>query len=169
MYQLGKSFDAGDVIAPASLTTAVTGKRVMARNAQNVNFLIHVGAAGTGTEDLILKLQQFTASSSGTSAALVVDHVWVKAAAALAGTETWTKVANAATDGTITLPGATYAADELLIVAEINTKDLTDGFDYVGLTMPNTTLSNARVGSATAVLSDLTIRRSPANMAPTLF
>ena len=169
MYQLGYRFDLGDVIAPASLTTAVTGKRVMARNAQNVNFLVNVGAAGTGTEDLILKIQQFTAASSGTSANLVVDHVWVKAATALDGTETWTKVANAATDGTITLVGATYAAKQLLVLVEVNTKDLTDGFDYCGLTMPNTTLANARVGAATAVLADLVTKRSPNNLQPTLF
>lgn len=169
MYKLGYTFDVGEAIAPVSMTTAVTGKRVMARNARNVNFLINLGAAGTGVEDLILKLQQFTASSAGTSANLVVDHVWVKSATLLAGTESWVKVANAATDGTITLLGTTYAIKQLQVLIEVNTQDLTDGFDYAGLTMPNTTLVNARVGSVTALLADLNVRRSPDKLAPTLF
>lgn len=168
MYKLGYTFDVGIGASTAALTAAVTGKRVNLRQMQNLNFVALVTAAGTGTEDLVFKTQQFTASSGGTTANLVCDHVWVKAATALAGTETWTRIANAATDGTFTLPGATYAADQVIVLFEINTKDLTDGYDYASLSTTST-LTNTRNGTILALPADLVTRRGPANMPATLY
>lgn len=168
MYKLGYTFDVGIGGATAALTGALTGKRVNLRNMQNLNFVALLTAAGTGTEDLVFKTQQFTASSSGTTANLVCDHAWVKANTTLDGTEQWVRVANAATDGTFTLAGATYAAKQCIVLFEVNTKDLTDGFDYASLSTTST-LTNTRNGTILALPADLTVRRSPDKLAPTLY
>ena len=173
MYKLGYTFDIGIGAAPVDFNTAgATGKRVMLRNAQSVNFVCALAVAGGGTDDDVFTLSQHTAASAGTTAALKVDHVWVKAAVALAGTESWTKVAVGVAgvgSGTITLPGATYAADQVIMLVEVNTKDLTDGFDYASLSIADPGAGGTRVGTMLTVLTDLNVRRDPANLQPTLF
>lgn len=177
MYELGYRFDLGPVIAPVDLSAAaVTGKRVMARNAQNVNFVVFKGAEA-GTDDPVLTFQQFTASSAGTTAALLIDHYWVKSANTLAGTETWTRVNNTS-DGnpytpgvntinaTLTLTG--LAGKQAIVVVEVNTKDLTDTFDYCSVNAAKAG-TTAQLGGILTILGDLVTKRSPGNLQPTLF
>lgn len=168
MYKAGYTFDVGFGAYNANVaSTATTGKRVYVRDCQNINFLVFLSAASTGTEDAVFTLNQHTAVSSGTTTALVADHYWVKAAATMDGTETWTKVTNAATDGTITLAGATYATDEAIVLIEVNTKDLKDTtYGWVSLSLADVG-SNARVCAILAVPADLQIRRGLTNMKAT--
>lgn len=168
MYKLGYTFDIGLGGWSADVaTTAVTGKRVNVRDCQNLNFVAFLAAAGSGSEDLVFTLSQHTAVSAGTTAGLVVDHVWIKSATTLDGTETWSKVANAATDGTFTLTGATYAAKQCIVVFEVNVKDLKDTtYDWASLSIadPGT---GTRQTTILAVPADLQVRRSPANLKAT--
>lgn len=169
MLKLGYTFDVGAVAAPVDLTTAgFTGLRVCLKNAQSCAFVIPVAAAGSGTEDLVFTLKEHNAASSGTTQNLpIITTAWVKSATTLANTETWTKITQAA-GATLTLAGATYAAKQLILVVQVNTKDVDDGFDYVSLSVadPGTV---SRLGAGLTLLSDLTVRRDPANLQPVLF
>lgn len=177
MYELGKGFDLGPVIAPVDLSAAaVTGKRVMARNAQNVNFVVFKGVEA-GTDDPVLTFQQFTAVSAGTTSALLIDHYWVKSAVTLAGTETWTRVNNTS-DGNVYTPGVNtinatvtltgLAGKQAIVVIEVNTKDLADGNDYCSVNTAKAG-TTAQIGGILTVLGDLVTKRSPSNLQPTLF
>lgn len=165
MYKLGYTFDLSPAIVPVDLSGgAQTGKRVNLRNAQSVNVVVFKGLE-SGTDDPVLTLQQHKVSSSGTPANLLVDHYWKKSAVSLAGTETWTKVTQAASQ-TVTL--TSEAANQGIYVIEINTKDLTDGYDYVSVNTADAG-STAQLGCVFYVLADLTVRRDPANLRAGLF
>lgn len=165
MYQLGKSFDLGPAIVPVDLSGgAQTGKRVMLRNAQSLNIVVYKGLEA-GTDDPVLTLNQWQALSGGSAAALNVDHYWAKAAVSLLGTTTWSKV-TMASGRTVTL--TSQAANQGIYVIEINTKDLTDGYDYVSVDTADAG-STAQLGGILYILTDLTVRRDPANLQATLY
>lgn len=175
MLKLGYTVDFGSVTPPTDAHVgAVTGKRVMLRNAQSICFVVVLGAAGSGTDNVVLTFNEHTASSGGTTTALGagtnangVTTWWLKAATTLAGTETWAKQTQAAAS-TVTLTGATYAADQALIAVQINTKDLDDGYDYVSCSV-GALATASRYVTIVPSLTDLTVRRDPANLAATLF
>lgn len=169
MLKLGYTVDIGPLWAPVDLTTAGgTGLRACLRNAQSCIFQVSLAAAASGTEDAVFTLKEHTAASSGTTQNFVnITTAWVKSATALAGTEAWTRVSQTAS-ATLTLAGATFAAKQVLLAVQVNTKDLDEGFDYVSLSVadPGTV---ARLGSGVTLLTDLVERRDPANLKPTLF
>lgn len=169
MLKLGYTVDVGPGWAPVDLTTAgATGIRTNLRNAQSCIFLVDLAAAASGTEDVVFTLKEHNAASAGTTANLAnITTAWVKSATTLAGTETWQKITQAAA-ATFTLAGATYAAKQVKLAIQVNTKDVDDGFDYVSLSVADPG-SVSRLGVCNVLLTDLTIRRDPANMAATLF
>lgn len=171
MLKLGYTVDAGPGWAPVDLTTAgATGKRVMLRNAQSCIFLVDLAAAASGTEDVVFTLNEHNASTSGTTQAptIMPTVLWIKSATALAGTESWVKQTTGFSTNTVTIAGATYAAKQVKAALQVNTKDLDDGFDYVSLSVGDPG-SVSRLGSCSVLLTDLTVRRDPANLKPTLF
>jgi len=169
MYKLGYTVDASPTAVPVDLTTAgFTGLRACLKNAQSCVFLVTLAAAASGTEDVVFTLKEHTASSSGTTTNLAnITTVWIKSATTLAGTEQWVKTTQAAA-ATFTLTGTTYAAKQVQLAIQVNAKDLDDGYDYVSLSAgdPGTV---SRLGCVSTLLTDLTVRRDPANLQPTLF
>jgi hypothetical protein len=169
MYQLGKGFDAGFVGLSADLSAAaLTGKRTNARNTRNPNFLTLLGAAASGTESVVFTINQWAASSGGSATPYVADHAWVKSATLLLNSEKWVKVANAATDGTLSLAGATFATKQCLVLIEIDTQSLADGCDYVSLDIGDVG-SVARTATVLTVPGALTKQRSPEKLDALLF
>lgn len=174
MLKLGYTVDVGPLWAPVDLTTAgATGLRACLKNAQSCIFVVPVAVAASGTEDLVFTAKEHTALSGGTTTNLGagtnangITTYWVKSATTLAGTETWVKVTQAAS-ATVTLAGATYAAKQLILAVQINTKDLDEGYDYVSLSVADPG-SVSRLGAALTLLTDLVTRRDPANMPATL-
>jgi len=168
MYKLGYTVDVGPGFAPVDLNTAgATGLRACLKNAQSCIFLVNIAASG-GTEDLVFTLKEHTASSSGTTTNFAnVTTYWLKSATTLAGTESWVKQTQAAS-ATITVAGATYGAKQVILAVQVNAKDLDDTYDYVSLSVADPG-STARLASGLVLLTDLTVRRDPANLQPTLF
>jgi hypothetical protein len=168
VFKLGYTFDVGFVGTSADLsTTAITGKRTNVRNFQNPNFLVELGAAASGTADVVLTINQWQASSGGSAQPYVADHVWVKGATLLANTEVWTNVANALTDGTLHIPGATYATKQTLALVELHVPSLLPGYDYVSVDIA--TVAVARTANVQMLAADLSDRYGPANLQPLLF
>lgn len=161
---LGRLVDISCGVAPVDLQTAQTGKRVSLRNAGGVTIVV-AKAAGTAGDDPTFTLKQHTAASGGTTANLaIIDHYYLKAEATLDGDETWTKKTQAAA-ATIADPGGagTSAEEQQLIVIEVDSKSLSDGYDYVSLDVADTG-TNAQLGTVLYLLRDLAVQRTPANL-----
>lgn len=168
MFKLGYTFDVGFVGTSADLsTTAITGKRTNVRNFNNPNFLVELGAAASGNADVVLTINQWQASSGGSAQPYVADHAWVKGATLLANTEQWVNVANALTDGTLHIPGATYATKQTIALVELHVPSLLSGYDYVSVDIA--TVAVARTANVQMLAADLSERFSPSNLQPLLF
>jgi hypothetical protein len=127
---LGLRFDIGISNAPIdAAAAAITGKRISLRNADAVTFVVI--ATGASTDTLNPTLSQHTALSGGTTSNLaVIDHFYVKSAATLAGTETWTKVTQAAAASIAALG---TASQQLVAAIPVGADQLSDGYGYVSL------------------------------------
>ncbi|MFJ6667419.1 hypothetical protein [Streptomyces sp. NPDC091383] len=158
---LGRAFDISVGLAPVDLSVgANTGKRVSLRNAAGVTIVFRKGAGGAG-EDPVLTLQQHTAASGGSSANLAsIDHYYYKSATTMAGTETWTRAAQSASQ-TVTLTGE--AQKQGIYVFFVNGQSLADGYKYVSLSIADVG-STAQLGSVEYFLGDLTQQRTPGNL-----
>lgn len=167
---LGRLFDISAGIIPVdSQTGAMTGKRVSLKNSGAVSIVVFK-AVGTANDDPVLTLKQHTAASSGTSANLaIIDHAYLKDAALLAGTETWTKLTQAA-GATLTDPGGagTSAEHQQILVIEVRGEQLSDGYKYVSLDIADTGSAGAQLISCLYLLHDLNVQRAPANLAAAL-
>lgn len=166
MEGLGRSYNLGIGIVPYDTNAAAgTGKRINLRDAGGIDFVIYKGA-GSGTDDPVLTFQQHTASSSGTTSNLaVVDHYYKKEATTLAGTETWSKVTQSASQ-TVTLTSS--AQKQGLYVVCIEAASLSDGYGWVSVNIADTGAGGAQLGAVLYVLRDLHVKRAPANLVASL-
>lgn len=165
MEALGRLLDISVGAAPVDLSSAaVTGKRVSLKFSAGVTIVVFKGA-GTAGDDPTVTLRQHTAATGGTSANLpVIDHYYLKDAATLAGSETWTKVTQAAA-ATIADPGAagTSAEHQQILVIEVRSEQLGDGYDYVSLDVADVG-ANAQLGGVLYILHDLASGRAAAQL-----
>jgi hypothetical protein len=172
---LGRLFDVSVGYLNIDLNTAgATGKRVSLRNASGCTILAFLPATA-GTEDITLDVQQHTASSSGTSGDMDagattgtrgIDHYYIKAAATLAGTETWTRVSQTEASEVV-VAGATYGASQCIVAIEVSSSQLADGYSYISVISPDPG-STARVCTVMYIVHSLGIARKPANLAAAL-
>lgn len=176
MQALGRLFDiSAGVVNVDFNTSGATGKRVSLRGAQGCSIVLLLGVAASGTESLVCTLKQHTASSSGTTSNLAaIREYWIKAATALAGTETWTQVGTSATTATQTLTIADtqgaltgVAQKQAIVVVKVDATQLADGCSYISLDVADPGAA-ARIGSVLYVLHDLVVQRTPANLAAPL-
>lgn len=162
---LGRIVDISIGAAPVDLSTAaVTGKRVSLKGAGGLTIVV-VKAAGTAGDDPTVTLKQHTLSAAGTTADLaIIDHYYLKAEATLDGDETWTKKTQTAA-ATIVDPGGagTSAEEQQIIVIEVDSKSLADGYSYVSLDVADVG-TNAQLGTVLYLLRDLRAGRAPANL-----
>lgn len=165
MKGLGRLFDLAPGVIPVDLSGgAVTGKRISLRDARSVAFVVFKGLEA-GTDDPVLTFQQHTANTGGTSANLaVVTEYYKKSAVSVAGTETWTKVTQAASQ-TVTL--TSEAANQGIYVVQISADSLSDGYQYVSVNSADAG-STAQLGGILAVLFDLEVQRAPENLQASL-
>jgi len=173
MEALGRLFDVGTGWAPVDLDTAngATGKRISMQGARGITFVVNIGAAASGTDDLTLNVQQHTAYTGGTSSDLDsaavtdstgIDHFCIKAETLLDNDERWTKVTQAAASE-IVLAGATYAALQKKVLIEVDARQLGAGYTHVSL---NASLTTSAVQLATCdyFLHELRYQRKPASL-----
>lgn len=172
---LGRLFDVGVVVAPVAdlAAGANTGKRIHLKNYGGVAFVVYMGAVSAGTDTFVPDIQQHTAASGGTSNDLDsagvagssgVTRWYVKNAATLAGTETWTEVTQAEASE-VSLTGATYAANQVIVVIEVLASQLADGYEWVSCDLPDAGAGGTRPGGILAIMFDLEVQRKPANLA----
>lgn len=171
MEALGRLFDIGTGWAPVDLDTAngATGKRISMSMHRAVTFVVSlaVGAA----DDVVLDVQQHTAYTGGTSndldSAAVststgIDHFYIKSEAALDNDELWTKVTQSAASE-ITLTGATYGDKQNIVVIEVDSRQLGDGYTHVSLNASTTTAA-AHLGACLYLPHELRWQRRPSGL-----
>lgn len=172
---LGRIFDVGSVIVPVAdlAAGANTGHRIHMKNYGGIAFVALLGAVSGGTDTFVLDVQQHTAASAGTSADL--DAVGVatatgvtrwhhKSETTLDGDETWTTVTQSAASE-VSLTGATYSAQQQIVVIEVSADQLADGYEWVSVDIADPGSGGTRIGTVFAIMYDLKVQRAPASLA----
>lgn len=165
MDALGRLFDVSIGSVPTdAVAGAITGKRVSLQDAGGCTIV--VATTGGSTDITDVDLQQHTASSGGTTTDLdVITYYYYKSEATLDGDETWTKGTQSAASE-ITNVGA--ASEELLLVIEVEAEQLSDGYSYISLDIPDLGTNGTRYCTILYFLRDLAVQRKPANLAAPL-
>lgn len=174
IFALGRLFDIGVGWAPVDIDTAngATGKRISMAGASGITFVVATGAGGA--EDLVFDVQQHTAYTGGTSKDLDSDpttgvttstgptRYYIKAETLLDNDETWVKVTQAEASE-VTVVGATYGAQQKLVVIEVDADQLGDGYTHVSLNAAITT-STSQLGVCLYFVHGLRYPRTPAKL-----
>jgi hypothetical protein len=161
---LGRLNDFSIAVAPVDLSGgANTGKRVSLKNCVGMQVVIIKGAASTGT-DPAFTFKEATADTSGTSQNMATPpaYFYKKSAAALAGTEVWTKVTAVYSTGVITLTGE--QGNQGIYVFDVLSEDLSAGFGYIEVDSSDAG-SVAQLGTVLYIAHDLSTQRDAANLA----
>lgn len=164
---LGADFDVCSAVVPVAdlAAGAQTGHRLHLKNYGGVAVVCYFGAVSAGTDTFVPDIQQHTAATAGTSGDLdVVTEWYIKSEATLDGDETWTRVTQSAASE-ISLTGATYAATQLILVAQIDADDLTDGYEWVSVDMADPGTGGTRPGCIFYIPYGLKVQRAPQNLA----
>jgi len=162
MRGLGADYDLSIGLAPVDLSAAAaTGKRVDMSGVDSVDVVL-VKGAGTAADDPVVTLRASDAATAGTSADLaVISSYSLKDATALAGTETWTAVTQAA-GATITDPGGagTSAEHQQICVIHVRAEDMPAGKPYLSLNIADVG-ANAQLGAVLYIVHG-NVRETPA-------
>lgn len=170
MRQLGMNIDLAIGINPVAdlAAGANTGKRVHMRNYQSFGVLFFKNAASAGTDTVTLTLQEHNANTGGTSQnlAAITDWYYKSTAAALAGTEAWTEVTQAAA-ATLALAntGPVPAANQAMVAFEIDANSLSAGFEWLSVNIADPGAGGTILGGLFYFLGDLKIQANPAGLA----
>jgi hypothetical protein len=158
---LGRLFDVSVGAVPTdAVAGAITGNRVHLKNAGGVTILVVTTGASTDITDV--DLQQHTAASGGTTADLdIITAYYYKSETTLDGDETWTRGTQSAASE-ITNVGA--ASEELLLAVEVDASQLSDGYEWVSLNIPDLGTNGTRHCAVLYLLRDLAVQRTPANL-----
>lgn len=162
MDALGRLFDIVVGSAPAdSVAAAITGNRV--RLNRSAGCTIVVLTDGGSTDVLDVDLQQATAASGGSIIDLdVVTKYYLKEATTFAGSETWSKVTQAAASE---ITNAGSASKQTLLVIEVEGSQLADGYDFISLNVPDQGTNGTKYTAVLYLLRDLAVQRNPVNLA----
>lgn len=161
MDALGRLFDVSVGAVPTdAVAGAITGNRVHLKNAGGVTILVVTTGASTDITDV--DLQQHTAASGGTTADLdIITAYFYKSETTLDGDETWTRGTQSAASE-ITNVGA--ASEELLLAIEVDASQLSDGYEWVSLNIPDLGTNGTRHCAVLYLLRDLAVQRAPQNL-----
>lgn len=164
---LGKEIDVCHAIAPVNLETgANTGARLHLKNYSGVLIVIYAGA-GTANDDLQCDVQEANAATGGTIQDLdVVTAYWHKQETTLDGDEAWSKTTQAVASEIADAGAAgTSAEQENLVAFAIYADQLSDGFEWISVNIPDLGAAGAKVGCAFYIPFGLKTQRTPENLA----
>lgn len=159
MKGLGRIFDIGSAFTPVDFNTsdAATGHRVHLRNYDSIAFVLFKGA-GTAGADPVITVQEHNANTGGTSQNLTaIDEFYYKAETTLDGDEPWTRATQTLA---ATASVDTWAEVELLAVIEVDSQQLSAGFEWISCNIA-ATVANAQLVSGFYIMTGLKIQRRP--------
>jgi hypothetical protein len=161
---LGRLFDIGTGIVPVDLNTgANTGYRISMQDCDGITFVIFAGV-GTAASDLPCDLQEYTASTGGTTADLdIITDYYHKTELALDNDETWTLVTQTAASEITDIGGAGTSGElQQIGVIEVTADQLSDGYTHLGLNIAQP--GAAKIGCVLYIKWGLHSQRTPANL-----
>lgn len=161
-YALGRLFNVSVGAVPTdAVAGAITGNRVHLKDARACTFI--VVATGASTDRLDLDLQEHNAASGGTSQDLdIITKAYYQSETTLDGDETWTEWTQSAASE-ITDIGA--ASEQQLVVVEVRAEQLSDGFGWVSLNVPDLGTNGTKHVAILNLLTGLEVMRKPTNLA----
>lgn len=164
---LGRLFDIAIAVPVSDLDGgAQTGVRVNMSNYQGATLVVIKDAAST--DDLAIDLQEHNAATSGTSQDLdIITDFYVKEETTLDNDEAWTKVTQAAASE-ITAR-ADSAEKETIWCLDVAAEQLSEGFNYLSVNIPDLGSAGAEWGGAIWILWGPRVQRAPENMPVPLF
>lgn len=170
MLGLGRLYDVVPLMIPIDFSSSQGGDQFSLRDAGGVDIFFFFGDASAG-DDLVFTVKRHTdmSDASGTTidlSAIAHPHYYYKQSGTTAvGVGTWAKGNISDTDGaTVTLDDANGEASALLCF-HIDKRDLGDGYTALSVSSIVTgDASGAKIGAAWAVLTDLAVQRTPANL-----
>jgi len=143
---------------------ANTGKRIHMRNYETLGVLFWKNAASAGTDTVTLTLQEHSANTGGTSQNLAAITKWYhkSTAAAIAGTEAWTEVTQAAA-ATLALAntGPVPAANQAMVYFDIEAPALSSGFEWLSINIADPGAGGTILGGLLYIPTRLKIQRRP--------
>ncbi len=159
---LGRLFNVSAGAVPTdAVAGAITGNRVCLKDAGGVSFIV-IAAAGS-TDRLDLDLQEHNAASGGTSQDLdIITKAYYQTETTLDGDETWTEWSQSAASEVTDIGGA---SEQQLVVVEVRSEQLSDGFKWVSLNVPDLGTNGTKFVAILNVLHDLNVMRKPTNLA----
>lgn len=165
-HALGRLFDVSAVIALIDLDGGNrTGNRVHMKECAGVAFLI-IADAGSANDDLDFDLKEHNAASGGTSQDLdIVTDFFVKTETTLDGDETWSRKTQSAASEVTDVGGAgTSAEEENLVIVEVRSDQLSDGFEWLSIDIDDLGSAGAKVGGVYAILWGLKVETKPESL-----
>lgn len=158
---LGNKIDVALGCVPTDVVAgAITGKRVHLSNYASVTVVIVAAAGSTDIADI--DLQQHTAASGGTSSDLdITTAYYYKSATTLDNSSTWTKVSQSVASETTDI-GA--ASQQQLAVFEIDAAQLSDGYEWFSVDLPDAGSNGTKFLSVIYILHGLRYGRAPEAM-----
>ena len=170
MKGLGRAFDIAPVITPVNLATgANSGFPVSLENAGGVTFVVFKGVGTAGDDPVLTFREAQDGSGTGEQDLDVVTEWYAKTDTtnhSLSGNETWARnTQTVGGDVDLDAKGGN-AEDAAIVCAYIDADDLSDGFTHVTVDIASVG-SNAQIGGVLAILHDLKVQRTPANLAAT--
>lgn len=170
---LGRDFDLLPIVIPIDLDNSQGGDQFSLRDCGGVD-LVFITGDGAAGRDLTFTLKRHVdmADTSGTtfpSTAFVSKPYWYKRGDSTAvGDGSWTKGTWTDADGAGIVLDDTEGEDSRLIVVPIEASDLGDGYSSLSVSDVVAGGSGAKLGACIAVLRDLQVARTPANLADAL-
>lgn len=167
---LGRIIDIIPLVEPIDIDTSQSGDQFSLRDAGGalLVFITGVGAAG---RDLTFTVKKHTDMSDATGTTidltgLLHPHFYKKqgSAATVVGDGTWAKVAHTDTDGAAVVLDDADGETSSLFAVYISADDLGDGYSALSVSAVVAGGSGAKLAAAMAILTDLRIQRTPANL-----
>jgi len=166
-FGLGRRFDIMPAVIPVDLEAgAKTGFRLHLRNYAGVTIVLFAGI-GTANDDLQCTIRESNAATGGTVQDLVnITSYWIKDALVLDGTQAWAKVTQTISASIADTGGAGTSAEHSQLVAfDIHQGQLSDGFEWIQVNIPDLGAAGAKLGCAFYIMWDLAVQRTPENLA----
>lgn len=155
---LGKTWFPVAVAVPTdAVGGAITGNRVHMKNGRSVAFLV-IASAGS-TDILDVDLVESDAATGGNSQDLdIITDYWYASETTLDGDEALTKGSQSAASE-ITNVGA--ASTENLLVIEVGADQLSDGFEWLSLNVPDLGTNGTKYVAIIGLVQELHYQRAP--------
>lgn len=163
-HALGREFDIslGAMTADA-VAGAITGKRFHMRHCEGVSIVVVKATDAGTTDDLAVDLQEHNASTGGTSQDLdIITDYFKKTETALDGDETWVRVTQTAASEITAIAG--IAELEAILVIEVRADQLSDGFEWVSLNVPDLGATDVQRVTILYIPFGLRAQRKPENL-----